>query len=270
MLEKKVKKIRMLTGDPEKEDPTILETLRKDKIKSVKEAQQDIYKKLRGQEFIVPGQAEAYLDNLLFKNLRKYDLSKVGRHKVATKLHAFLWKLAARKDVAVRPDNRRHKNFALPSFTRRTLCLEDIISTMQYIIALNCGTSHYSEGEAKATPMPVRGAAFETNGDFKAYFNEYAKKVNKEAVGQMPVIDLHEKDSDEDSDITKQGLKKDRFSFLDFGAAVDLWKSSASTFLDKNFPVKLDDIDHLGNRRVRGVGELLENRSASAWRRCPA
>ncbi len=259
MLDKKVEKIRLLTGDPEKEDPTILETLRKDKIKSVKEAQQDIYKKLRGQEFIVPGQAEAYLDNLLFKNLRKYDLSKVGRHKVATKLHAFLWKLAARKDVAVRPDNRRHKNFALPSFTRRTLCLEDIISTMQYIIALNCGTSHYSEGEAKATPMPVRGAAFETNGDFKAYFNEYAKKVNKEAVGQMPVIDLHEKDSDEDSDITKQGLKKDRFSFLDFGAAVDLWKSSASTFLDKNFPVKLDDIDHLGNRRVRGVGELLEN-----------
>ena len=68
MLDKKVETIRVLSGDPEKDDPTILETLRKDKIKSVKEAQQDIYKKLRGQEFIVPGQAEAYLDNLVFKN----------------------------------------------------------------------------------------------------------------------------------------------------------------------------------------------------------
>jgi DNA-directed RNA polymerase subunit beta len=27
----------------------------------------------------------------------------------------------------------------------------------------------------------------------------------------------------------------------------------------------VDDIDHLGNRRVRAVGELLENQYASAW-----
>ena len=98
MLDKKVSSIKVLTGDPEKDDPTILETLRKDKIKSVKEAQQDIYKKLRGQEFIVPGQAEAYLDNLIFKNLRKYDLSKVGRHKVAVKLHHY--PLEARRRAA--------------------------------------------------------------------------------------------------------------------------------------------------------------------------
>ncbi len=259
MLDKKVQTIKLLTGDPEKEDPTILETLRKDKIKSVKEAQQDIYKKLRGQEFIVPGQAEAYLDNLLFKNLRKYDISKVGRHKIATKLHSFLWKLAIRKDVMVRPDNRRHKHFAAPSFTRRTLCLEDVVATMQYLIALNCGVTHYSEGEAKSTPMPIRGQAFEGVSEFKQYYQEFSKKVNREGLEKLPVIDLHEKDSDEDTDITKQGLKKDRFSFLDFGPAVDLWRASVSTFMDKNFPVKLDDIDHLGNRRVRGVGELLEN-----------
>ena len=72
---------RETTGDDLK--CPLSKTWGKDKIKSVKEAQQDIYKKLRGQEFIVPGQAEAYLDNLIFKNLRKYDLSKVGRHKVA-------------------------------------------------------------------------------------------------------------------------------------------------------------------------------------------
>src|SRR6185369_2141932 len=64
------------------------------------------------------------------------------------------------------------------------------------------------------------------------------------------------KDSEEDTDATKQGLKKDRFAFLELNEAISEWKSAVSVFLDKNFPVKLDDIDHLGNR---GVGELLEN-----------
>ena len=259
MLDKQVKTIKLLTGDPEKEDPTILETLRKDKIKSVKEAQQDIYKKLRGQEFIFPGQAEAYLDNLIFKNLRKYDLSKVGRHKIAIKLNHYLWRLAARKDITPRPENRKHRGFALPAFSRRTLCLEDIIATMQYLIALNCGTTFMSEGQPKTSPMPVRGAQWETAGEFKAFFQEYCKAVNGEALDKMPLIDLHEKDSDEDSDATKQGLKKDRFSFVDLIDAINTWRAAAPTFVDKSFPVKLDDIDHLGNRRVRGVGELLEN-----------
>ncbi len=260
MLDKKIGSIKVLSGDPEKDDPTILETLRKDKIKSVKEAQQDIYKKLRGQEFIVPGQAEAYLDNLIFKNLRKYDLSKVGRHKVAVKLHHYLWKLATRRDVLPRPDSRKHKHFALPSFTRRTLCLEDVIATMQYIISLNAGVTHLNEGAPRTSPMPVRGAQYEGLSEYKAFFNDYAKKVNGESLeSKMPVIDLHEKDGDDDLDVTKQGLKKDRFSFLDFSDAVAAWKNAVPSLLDKNFPVKLDDIDHLGNRRVRGVGELLEN-----------
>ncbi|MBI5629340.1 MAG: DNA-directed RNA polymerase subunit beta [Elusimicrobia bacterium] len=259
MLDKQVSSIKLLTGDPEKDDPTILETLRKDKIKSVKEAQQDIYKKLRGQEFIVPGQAEAYLDNLIFKNLRKYDLSKVGRHKVAMKLHYYLWRLAARRDVMARPDNRRHKHFALPAFSRRTLCLEDIIATVQYLISLNCGVTYLNEGQTRTTPMPIRGEAFEGLGEFKSGYLEYAKRVSGEAVDKLPVIDLHEKDSDDDNDATRQGLKKDRFSFVDVSSAVQDWRRAVSSFLDKNFPIKLDDIDHLGNRRVRGVGELLEN-----------
>ncbi len=259
MLDKKVGSIKVLTGDPEKEDPTIIETLRKDKIKSVKEAQQDIYKKLRGQEFIVPGQAEAYLDNLIFKNLRKYDLSKVGRHKVAVKLHHYLWKLAARQDVTPRPDNRKHKHFALPAFTRRTLCLEDVIATMQHIIALNSGITHLADGAPKASAMPTRGAQYEGLVEYKAFFVDFARKTNGESLGQIALIDLHEKDGDDDMDVTKQGLKKDRFAFTDFSGAFAQWKTSVPNLLDRNFPIKLDDIDHLGNRRVRGVGELLEN-----------
>ena len=259
MLDKGVTKVRVLSGDPEKEDPAILETLRKDKIKSVQEAQQDIYKKLRGQEFIVPGQAEAYLDNLLFKNLRKYDLSNVGRHKIHSKLHHFLWKLAVRRDVVCRHDNRRHKCFALPAYNRRTLCVEDIVATMQYIIALNCGLTHYADGQPQTSPMPQRPVPYETATELKGRLQDYAKQVNGETLDAFPVIDLHEKDSDDDPEAAKQGLKKDRISLLELGEAVARWRPLVPGFFDKHFAIKLDDIDHLGNRRVRGVGELLEN-----------
>ncbi len=164
MVEKTIKTIRLIAGAPDKQNPTIWETLRKDSYKSAKEAQQEIYKKLRGQEFIVPGQAEQYLDNLLFKNLRKYDLSNVGRYKIAKKLGPlFTWL-----------KNRDGLRFEEPSDRRRTLMVEDLIVTMQYLILLN-------------------------NGD------------------------------------------------------------TIAEYKGKRFKVQVDDIDHLGNRRVRGVGELLEN-----------
>ncbi|MFH2202299.1 MAG: DNA-directed RNA polymerase subunit beta [Elusimicrobiota bacterium] len=164
MIENNIKTVKVLAASPEKENPTIWETLRKDSYKSSKEAQQEIYKKLRGQEFIVPGQAEQYLDNLLFKNLRKYDVSNVGRYKIRKKLGLLLAALAARKEL----------RFEVPSERRRTLTLEDLLVTIQYIIMLNSGETEFEFG------------------------GEACRVV-------------------------------------------------------------VDDIDHLGNRRVRGVGELLEN-----------
>ncbi len=258
--EKGVKTLKLLSGDPEKDDATILETLRKDKIRTTREAQQDIYKKLRGQEFIIPGQAEVYLDNLFLRNLRKYDLSKVGRHKINAKLHPFLWKLAGRKDVVPRPSGRKYKGFALPAFDRRTLCLEDIIATIQYIVALNNGVTHLMDGATKSSPIPTRGAGTLVDAaEYKKKFQDYWKSVNKESIEDLAVLHLHEKESDETDDDYNQGLKKDAFSMAKISDVVAQWKSSVLTFFDQYFPVKIDDIDHLGNRRVRGVGELLEN-----------
>ncbi|MCX5786901.1 MAG: DNA-directed RNA polymerase subunit beta, partial [Elusimicrobia bacterium] len=174
-LDKKVASVKILAGSPLKEDPTILETLRKDALKTTKEAQQDIYKKLRGQEFIVPGQAERYLDNLIFKNLRKYDLSHVGRYKIFKKLKPLLERLAKRKDFRFEvPSDTRRTLTEVSSDKRRTLTVEDIIVTMQHVVALNNG------------------------------------RVQDEINGEP-------------------------------------------------FRFDIDDIDNLGNRRVRGVGELLEN-----------
>ena len=166
LIEKNVKKIKVICGKPRQDDPGILATLehRKDSIRTAAEAQAEIYKKMRGQDFIVKEQAESFLNNLIFDNIRRYDLSFVGRYKINKKF-ANMFDLISKY---------KFKKFTTPSDKRRTLCPEDIIVTVKYLLALNAGE------EAQ-----------------KAY--------------------------------------GDKFSF------------------------KVDDIDHLGNRRVRGIGELLEN-----------
>jgi DNA-directed RNA polymerase subunit beta len=78
---------------------------------------------VRAQEFIVPEQAETYLENMLFKSIRKYDLTKVGRFKINRKLMPFFEALAERKDI----------KFEVPNDRRRTLAREDIIATLQYL-----------------------------------------------------------------------------------------------------------------------------------------
>ncbi len=165
-VDKGIKSLKLITGDPRKEAPAILLTLesRKEVSKSSKEAQKEIYKKLRGQDFIVENQAEQFLDNLIFKNLRRYDLSFVGRYKIYKKLKP-MYELLEKIDS---------KRFSTPQEKRRLLALEDIIVTLKYLLALNAGVTFV-----------------EVNG--------------------------------------------------------------------KRYNFEVDDIDHLGNRRVRGIGELLEN-----------
>lgn len=166
LVEKKVKTIKVISGKPRQEDPGILATLehRKDSIRTAAEAQAEIYKKMRGQDFVVKEQAETFLDNLIFDNIRRYDLSFVGRYKINKKF-ANMFDLISKF---------KFKKLQTPSEKRRTLTPEDIIVTVKYLLALNAG--------------------------------EDAQKM--------------------------------------YGS---------------DFVFKVDDIDHLGNRRVRGIGELLEN-----------
>ncbi len=167
LVDHKIKSITVLSGNPRQDNPAILATLetKKDEAKSAKEAQFEIYKKLRGQDFIVKEQAEQFLQSLIFDNIRRYDLSFVGRFKINKKFAYFFENLK----------KATFKKFNIPNDSRRTLAPEDVIVTVQYLLALNAGEEYQAE----------------------VYKND-----------------------------------------IDF---------------------KLDDIDHLGNRRVRGIGELLEN-----------
>ena len=161
---KKVAEVKVLLLDPAVNDVAIRNTLAKDNLKTRKDAINMIYRVLRAQEFIAADQAETYLDNLLFKSIRKYDLTRVGRYKLNKKLAPLAdW-------VAHRPGFK----FEVPNDRKRTLTVEDVISTIRYLILLNNDISEIEVGK-------------------------------------------------------------------------------------ETHPIEMDDIDHLGNRRVRAVGELLEN-----------
>ncbi len=164
MQSKKVIEVKVLQLDPAVNDVAIRNTLEKDNIKTRKDAINTIYRVLRAQEFIAADQAESYLDNLLFKSIRKYDLTRVGRYKINKKL----------APLAEWMTTRPGKKFEVPNERKRTLTMEDIVCTIKYLILLN-------------------------------------NDVSEIAIGK------------------------------------------------ETFPIEMDDIDHLGNRRVRAVGELLEN-----------
>jgi DNA-directed RNA polymerase subunit beta len=167
--DRNVRSVDVIKTDPQVHDVAIRNTLLKDNIKTRKEAIQALYRVVRAQEFVVPEQAETYLDNMLFKSIRKYDLTKVGRFKINRKLMPFFEALAERKDF----------KFEIPNERRRTLSREDVIATLQYMILLNNEASEHAFGKTTVK-------------------------------------------------------------------------------------IEIDDIDHLGNRRIRSVGELMENQIRAA------
>jgi DNA-directed RNA polymerase subunit beta len=164
MIDRKVKTILLIKGNPKEDNPGVILALEaKNQPKTASDARYEIYKKMRGQDFIVKEQAEEYLDNIMFKSLRRYDFSIVGRYKAMRKLRPLYEELA-----------KSNKRFKVPSDKMRNICLEDILVTIKYLMAMNSGAAGFDYAGAK-------------------------------------------------------------------------------------FEYKVDDIDHLGNRRVRSIGELLEN-----------
>jgi len=123
---KGIKKIKVIKLDKEINDLTIISTLQKDTIKTEKDAVLDIYKKLRFQEFISGEQAKTYVHGLIFDNIRRYDLTKVGRYKINKKLNKIFDYL------------NKNKGLSIPK-KERTLTISDIIATMKYLIDLNNG-----------------------------------------------------------------------------------------------------------------------------------
>ena len=143
--------------------PSIQLTLEKDHVHTQEEALEDIYRKLRPGEPPTAESAKTLLENLFF-NPKRYDLAKVGRHKVDKKLDGADGELAKQTRghyKALRgldnPDRKGWEQFRYRVYSQMQkdetgsgspkykgiLAYEDVLKTVRYLVRLHAGQEGY-------------------------------------------------------------------------------------------------------------------------------
>ena len=226
------------------EEPKIAATIQKDPIKTQDEALIEIYKKLRPGE-LPTVDAARNLFNGLFFDPRRYDLAKVGRYKFNKKLS-----LAARITGKV-----AFQDIVDPE-TGEVLVEKDNVISEQ--VAEDIQNSGINIVDVKVDDRKVRIIGNGTVNIHKFLPNVDVSDVHiKEYVNYnvlKSIIDSTEEEKLHD-------VIKERYDELvprhitteDIIASINYILN-----LDNGLGV-IDDIDHLGNRRIRCVGELLQN-----------
>lgn len=232
--------ISELFGDEEK----IKATLQKDPIKTQDEALIEIYKKLRPGELPTADAARNLFNGLLF-DPRRYDLAKVGRYKFNKKLS-----LATRITGKI-----AYEDIADPE-TGEVLVEKDNMITEDVAIAIQDTGINVVNVNVNGKKVVVIG-----NGTVNIYSIlpdvdlsdlHIKEMVNYEVL--KSIIDTTEKDKLHDT------IKERIDELIPKHVTTEDIIGSISYLLNIDHGIGyIDDIDHLGNRRIRCVGELLQN-----------
>ncbi len=229
------------------QDERMIATLEKDTAKTPEEALKAVYAKLRPSEPPSVENAQAHL-NALFFDPRRYDMSRVGRYKYNKKL-GLANRLANHKITAPIVDNRTGE------------ILEDagaFINKERAMELENLGINvAFVEGADGAVVKII------TNGmvDIAGYvsFDAKAECNINEKVRFAVLCDLLDRYGDDEAEL-KKALRKNKDALIPKHIIVDDILSSINYMNCLAHGVgTTDDIDHLGNRRIRSVGELLQN-----------
>ncbi len=224
------------------EDERILATLEKDTCKSREDSLLEIYRRLRPGEPPTVETAAAHLEGLLF-DAHRYDVSRVGRYKFNKKMDIAA-RLAGREIVEPIADPMTGEILAMPG---------DLITREQ---AKELSRKGVNEATVKVGDQAVKLLA---NGmvdmadfvdfDPKAYgVNEKVRFCVLKEMLDTPDIDWKEACADRIDDlIPKHIITDDIMASINYLNCVAMGIGTT------------DDIDHLGNRRLRCVGELLQN-----------
>ena len=236
------------------EEDKILATIAKDPIKTADEALIEIYKKLRPGELPTVDAARNLFDGLFFDS-RRYDLAKVGRYKYNKKL-----------SLAERISNHiAYENIVNPE-TGEILVQKDSLITREVAKEIQDAGINvvYVKIEDKKAKVIGNGTV-----DIKAYVapkiaEELGIKVDVNyAVLQNILETTAEKDLAKVIEERLEELVPKHVTTEDILASINyLLNLEYNTYISDPSRTRLgstDDIDHLGNRRIRCVGELLQN-----------
>ena len=230
------------------EDERILATLDRDPSKTVEEALIEIYKKMRPGE---PPSVESAtsLMNAMFFDMRRYDISAVGRYKYNKKLN-----------IARRIVGRKLLETVTDPMTGEVLAEEGELLSRDKAREIACRGVHgvaIESNEGKV--VKVFGNGMVDIDDFKDYTGFTAEELGvKEKVRFVILKEIIE------SGVTgaelKQAVHDRMLDLVPKTIIVDDMLASICYLLNIGNGIgTTDDIDHLGNRRLRCVGELLQN-----------
>ena len=228
------------------EDPRIVATLERDPCKTREDSLLEIYRRLRPGEPPTVDNAAAYLDALFF-DPRRYDVSRVGRYKFNKKM-----------DIWTRLSGQELAEPVADPLTGEILAMPGTVLT-----------------RAQAQALSARGvcdAVIRVGDKDHKVFSNYMVDMKNFVDFDPEQYGIHEK-----------VCRKVLFEMLEQlkGAAPEAWEDAIEERRDELIPKHItrddilatinylncvvigagttDDIDHLGNRRLRCVGELLQN-----------
>ena len=227
------------------EDDLINENLYKDLAKTQDEALLEIYKKIRPNEPLHVDAAKSLLFGLLFEP-RRYDLARVGRYKYNKKLS-----IAERTVGEIAAENVINEDGEILVSAGETITEE----VAQKIKDSGVNIVYITRDDKK---IKIIG---NNTVDISKYLGiDIDKEVIKEDVYIPALKELLEKVGDADEKELRKQIKLNREKLVLKCATLDDIMASINYFMNLRFGLgSTDDIDHLGNRRVRCVGELLQN-----------
>ena len=230
------------------EDARLRRTLEKDATDNYEDGLKEIYKKLRPGEPPTVESAESLLHSLFF-DPKRYDLAKVGRYKYNKKLGLFN-RIAGKVAAEAVTDPNTGEILAEAG--------ERIDAELARQIE-NAGVHHiFAYGSDEETVTKVIGNQFV---DIKNYVEiDLSDTKIPEKVYYPVLMEILEEQEGQDEKTLKEELiaRKNELSPKHILIADII--ASVSYILNLNYGIgETDDIDHLGNRRLRTVGELLQN-----------
>ena len=239
------------------EDPRLLKTLEKDTSSNYEEGIKEIYKKIRPAEPPTLESARAALNSMFF-DAKRYDLAKVGRYKYNKKLGLSNRIIGVEVAESVINPETGEVMVEANSIIDREKAFEIENAGVEYVMAY----SKDKEKEGQITK--VIGSGFV---DVKAFLTEYAPQYKDVDLEELRIADkafcpvlreIIEKAQSEEEFCEMLVDRKDELSPKHI-ITEDII-ASISYLLNLNYGIgNVDDIDHLGNRRLRTVGELLQN-----------
>ena len=229
------------------EEPKILATLEKDVAKSYEEGLIEIYKKLRPGEPPTVESSASLLNGMLF-DPKRYDLAKVGRYK-------FNKKLALRNRIrdAVLAEN------VVDPMTGEVIAEEGAILTLELCDRIQDSGAGYLYIMAEEKKVKILSNQTVKIDGYLEEFDLTAEEFGiKERVYYPMLAKLLEENATAEE--MKAAIKENIHELLPKHITLEDIFASINYVIHLDYGYgNVDDIDHLGNRRIRSVGELLQN-----------